>query len=118
MGNENIYLFLIENMRKGNITETRNAFPKPSEIVQETTWKPTQPQINRPQTYQETLSTLKKISADEKEALSKNKETLRLRIIDQIEIRRRRVENYKTEIIELKQQCENLHTAMEKYYTN
>jgi hypothetical protein len=123
MENENIYLFLIENMRKGSFTETRNAFPKSAELSRETTWKPTPPQTSKNQTYQEMLSTFKRISADEKvllnekEALSRNKETLRLRIFDQIGFRKRRIENYKTEITELRQQCASLHTAMEKYYS-
>lgn len=65
------------------------------------------------------LSMLQRLSEEEhlltteKSQLADMEEKLRVKIIDEIETKKRKIEDLKTEIPELKQKCENLAKALD-----
>ena len=55
----------------------------------------------------------RKALQNEKDQLIANKQILQFKISEQIETRKRRIEQYKAEITELKQNCQTLQNAIE-----
>jgi predicted transcriptional regulator len=110
--NDNIQLFILEQMRKRNT---------PSQKLKDVTPKmPEQPRIIfGDQTTQAPINVLKEINKEEKalqnerEELIRTRQTMQLRLAEQIEFRKHRIEQHKAEITYLKQKCAVLQNVLE-----
>jgi hypothetical protein len=124
--NENIHLFILEKLREGNLTEpaTKNIFSQTVEYstnpiqIDESGAAITIPNGQDPVEFLQELNKKAKNLLNEKAELTRTKEMLRQRIAQQIETKKRRIENYKTEIALLKQKCQVLQAALEAPFPN
>ena len=114
--NENIQLFILEEMRRRNSTQSTMQVlqePEPqltaTTIIEEKTMHANQSPID----FMAELDKERKALQNEKDQLIANKQILKFKIAEQIETRKRRIEQYKAEITELKQNCQTLQNAIE-----
>jgi hypothetical protein len=120
--NENIYLFLLEEMRTsgGSGRQVKEILRTP-EILQKQAPRPTiaaKCPIAQESTEQDSLAILKKINKEEKDLINEknelmhNSQILQQKIAEQIEIRKHRIENSKAEITGLEQKCQYLQAVI------
>jgi predicted RNase H-like nuclease (RuvC/YqgF family) len=87
---------------------------EPCENREETPKEEANPEVVMKASEENILSTLEALGGEEQELLSEKsqlqnmEETLKQKIMDEIEVKRHRIENLKYEIPELKQRCETL----------
>lgn len=129
--NENIHLFLLEQNRTISRLERASVDILPKPVLQKPIWQPSATMQAAPALIEEPvqvasaptavlgpLSFLEKLSKEEitlrkeRDELMRNRQMLRQRIVEQVEIRKCRIEQSKAEILDLKQKCQILSTAL------